>query len=81
MEILTHNSHRVQLQQTHESLAFLRDTIVIADGIHGVIRFDQDHPRSKLILASRQEVAPYLQRFEDIWLERGEPFSPTVLGL
>lgn len=81
IQLLKQHSHAVQVQQTHESLAPLRDTIVIADGVHGVIRFDQDHRRSKLILASKQDVAPYLQRFEDIWLEGGDPFSPTLLGL
>lgn len=81
INLLNHHGHAVHVQQTHESLAPLRDTLVIADGIHAVIRFDQDHPRSKLLLASKPEVAPYLQRFEDIWLEGGEPFSPTQLGL
>ncbi|MGB4468039.1 MAG: hypothetical protein WBH99_06330 [Azovibrio sp.] len=81
IQLLTHHSHAVQVQQIHENLAHLRETIVISDARHAVIRFDQDSPRSKLILAAPLEVAPYRKRFEDIWREGGEAFSPTQLGL
>lgn len=74
-------SHVVQIQQVPEHLYRLRDSLVIADSLHVLARFDQDHPRSKLIVFDKQESAPYCKRFEDIWNEGGYPFSPTTLGL
>lgn len=81
LQLLQHYGHALILQQTPEHLVSLRDTLVIADACHAVIRFDRDHPRSKSILACAEAVQPYQQRFDDIWREGGYRFSPTVLGL
>lgn len=74
-------SHVVQIQQVPEHLYRLRDSLVIADSLHVLTRFDQDHPRSKLIVFDKQEAAPYCRRFEEIWNEGGYSFSATTLGL
>ncbi len=81
IHLLSRHGHAVQIQQIPDNLAHLRDTLVISDACHAVVRFDQDHPRSKLILASPEATTPYQQRFDDIWSEGGTPFSPTILGL
>lgn len=74
-------SHVVQIQQVPEHLYRLRDTLVIADSLHVLTRFDQDHSRSKLIVFDKQESGPYCRRFEEIWNEGGYSFSATTLGL
>lgn len=81
IQLLETHSHAVHVQQIPDSLQHLRDTLVIADASHALIRFDQDHPRSKLILADQAATAPYAQRFEAIWSEGGYAFSPNTLGL
>ncbi|WP_303786802.1 hypothetical protein [Azovibrio restrictus] len=81
IQLLGRYGHRVHLQQIPDNLAHLRDTLVISDARHALIRFDQDHPRGKLILAEPEKIIVYRQRFDDIWNEGGTPFSPAPLGL
>lgn len=81
VQLLGRYGHMVHVQQIPDNLAHLRDTLVISDARHAVIRFDQEHPRSKLILADPEEIIAYRLRFDDIWNEGGTPFSPAPLGL
>ncbi|MDD3484398.1 hypothetical protein [Azovibrio restrictus] len=81
IQLLQTHGHAVHVQQIPDSLLQLRDTLIIGDQEHALVRFDQDHPRAKLIIADKKESSPYLQRFEDIWQEGGTPFTPTPLGL
>jgi hypothetical protein len=79
--LMTSFNHRMAVQQSGDSLASLRDAMVLADGSHGLIRFDRDNPRSKLLIAETEELSPYCKRFEDIWLEAGTPITATTTGL
>jgi hypothetical protein len=73
--------HRAAAQQTPEHLSQLRDSMVLVDGCHGLIRFDRDQPRSKLLIDAPEAIRPYWQRFDALWNEGGEPVSPVTLGL
>jgi len=81
MNLIGEFSHCLSVQQTPEQLAHLRDTMILVDDKHGLIRFERDQPRSKLLLDESDELKPYIARFEDIWSEGGESVSATTLGL
>ena len=79
--LLTTYSHNSAAQQTPEHLGHLRDSMILVDDAHALIRFDWEHPRSKLLIDEPGEVMPYRRRFAQIWAEGGIPASPTTLGL
>lgn len=81
MGLLSTYSHLAQGQYTPPQLAHLRDSMLLIDSKHALIRFDQDQPRSKLLLDEPAELRPYLLRFGEIWSEGGEPIRNTVMGL
>ncbi|MDR2165262.1 MAG: hypothetical protein LBO79_06505 [Zoogloeaceae bacterium] len=81
VELFKHYSHTFQILQVHAGLENVRDTLVIADRAHVVIRPELAQPRSTHILDDPVETAPWLKRFEAVWAEGGIPFSPTTLGL
>ena len=79
--LLATHSHNSAVQQTPEQLSHLRDSMVLVDDAHALIRFDRDQPRSKLLLDEPEEVMPYRRRFEELWAEGGTPVGATTLGL
>lgn len=79
--LLSTYSHQAMAQQTPEQIAHLRDSMILVDGRHALIRFDRDQARSKLLIDEADELRPYLTRFEEIWAEGGESVSSTTLGL
>lgn len=79
--LLTTYSHRVLAQQTSEQLAHLRDSMILVDDKHALIRFDRDQARSKLLIDEADEVRSYLIRFAEILSEGGEPIATSTLGL
>ena len=79
--LLTTYSHNSAVQQTPEQLSHLRDSMILVDDAHALIRFDRDQPRSKLLIDEPEEVMPYRRRFEEIWAEGGTPVGTTTLGL
>jgi len=79
--LLTDYSHNSAAQQTPEQLGHLRDSMILVDDAHALIRFDRDQPRCKLLIDEIDEVTPYRRRFEEIWAEGGIPVSATTLGL
>lgn len=81
MSLLTTYQHALEVHLAAESLASLRDAMVLVDRRHGLIRFDRDHPRAKLLTAEVAEILPYCKRFEEIWAEGGSSVSPTTPGL
>jgi hypothetical protein len=81
LKLLSNFGHNTAVQQTPEQLAHLRDSILLADDRHGLIRFDRDQPRSKLLIDEPDEVLTYRKRFDSIWAEGGIPITPTTLGL
>lgn len=81
LKLLGLYSHRAAAQQTPEQLNHLRDGMILVDGKHGLIRFDREQPRSKLLIDEAEALRPYAQRFAEIWSEGGDPVSATTLGL
>lgn len=81
MRLFETHAHHFSLLQAPDSLAELRDTMMIADGRHALVRFHRDQPRGKLIEDDANEVHPYAMRFSDIINEGGHPLSPRVAGL
>ncbi|MDR3352248.1 MAG: hypothetical protein LBO00_04400 [Zoogloeaceae bacterium] len=81
LELLKSNSAALQIQQVHRNLHILRDTLVVADGAHALVRFDFGQPRAKLILDDKEEIIPYQKRFDAIWKDGGRPFTATTAGL
>lgn len=81
LTVFASHAHAMAVQQTPEHLAGLRDSMILVDGRHGLIRFDQEQPRSKLLIDEFDELQPYRKRFDDIWNEGGIPVSPSTLGL
>lgn len=81
MRLLANYAHCMTIQQTPDHLAHLHDSMILVDGRHGLIRFEQEQPRSKLLIDESDELLPYLQRFDEIWNEGGIPLSITQLGL
>lgn len=81
LQLLTDYSHCMTVQQTPEHLGHLRDVMILVDGCHGLIRFERDHPRSKLLIGENEELLPYERRFNEIWSEGGTALSITTLGL
>lgn len=72
---------RLSVVQCPEHLRALDDSLVIVDHMHALIRFHRDHARSRVIVGDATACAPYVQRFNDIVNEGGEPISATTLGL
>ena len=81
MDLLRTYHHTMAVHRCSDQLAGLRDTMLLVDGKHGLIRFDREQPRSKLLVDETEELLPYLNRFEEIWSEGGTPVSATTLGL
>jgi hypothetical protein len=81
VQLMKYHGHLMEARQIPDTLQRLRDSLVIVDQRCALVRFDWEHPRSRLILEDDVETAPYLKRFEAIWAEGGHVFSPTPLGL
>ena len=78
---LTTFGHRASAHETPPQLAHLRDSMILVDDKHALIRFERDMPRSKLLIDEIDEIRPYLARFREIWSEGGENITSTALGL
>lgn len=81
LHLLATYSHVAGARQTPPQLADLRDSLVLLDERHALIRFERDLPRGKLLIDEPDEVRSYLRRFDEIWNEGGESVAATTLGL
>ena len=81
LRLLATFGHQASVVRTSERLASLRDSMVLADGRHGVVRFDHDHARGKIVTDDEAEISPYQRRFNEILADGGEPVPTSVLGL
>ncbi|RTL25977.1 MAG: hypothetical protein EKK49_19025 [Rhodocyclaceae bacterium] len=71
----------IEFRQSPENLRHLADCLFLVDGRHGVIRFHVDHARGKQVLHDPAELAPRMQRFEDLWEVSAPCLWATQLGL
>ena len=81
IQLLAPYAHIITIQETSPQLNSLRDSMVLVDGQHGLIRFDREQARSKLLIDEANELRPYLLRFDELWKEPGDVVSATNLGL
>jgi hypothetical protein len=81
IQLLATYAHIITIQETSQQLSSLRDSMVLVDGQQGLIRFDREQARSKLLLDEATELRPYLLRFDELWREPGDVVSATNLGL
>lgn len=81
MQLLSRHSDRMQVTETSDNLAHRRDSMILADRKHGLIRFEQDLARCKLVTQDEEGMASYRLQFQEIWQEGGTPISATMLGL
>jgi hypothetical protein len=59
----------------------LKDSLLIADACHALVRFDTDQARSKAIFGDEAMCRPYALRFSEIVRDAPPPLSATTLGL
>ncbi|RIX46977.1 MAG: hypothetical protein D3M94_09780 [Rhodocyclales bacterium GT-UBC] len=81
INLLNTYGHVFAMQQTAPELSHLRDAMIIVDDQHALIRFEQNLPRSKLLINENDEVRPYGARFDEIWDQGGDMIHANVLGL
>ena len=81
IQLLAMHAHIITIQETSPQLNNLRDSMVLIDDQHGLIRFDREQARSKLLIDEANELRPYLLRFDELWKEPGDVVSATNLGL
>ena len=81
IKLLSDFSHLATAQQSPPHLAHLRDSMLIVDDKHALIRFERDFPRSKLLIDEAEELKPYRIRFAEFFAENGELIGKTTLGL
>ncbi|QRM20389.1 hypothetical protein GBK02_13815 [Dechloromonas sp. TW-R-39-2] len=81
LNLLTVYNHKTKARQTPPTLAHLRDSMILIDGKHGLIRFDREQPRSKLLIEEAGELRPYYHRFQEIIDQSGETIGSGTLGL
>jgi len=73
--------HLFVIIKLSERLQHLPDSMLIADQHSALICFQHGLARSKLLCDEPVAIAPYLNRFAEIWAEGGERFTPNAPGL
>ena len=81
VNLLSTCAHLAKVQETAPQLAHLRDSMILVDDKHALVRFEQDLPRSNLLIDETDEVRSSLTRFNEIWSEGGDSVSSITLGL
>jgi len=81
INLLSQFGHLAIAQQSPPDLAHLRDSMLIIDDKHALIRFERELPRSKLLIDEADELKPYANRFSELLSAGGEPVGTTTLGL
>lgn len=81
LRLLESHGHQFSLLEADEKLAHLSDSLLVADGVHALVRFHRDQPRGKLLEDEADEVRPYERKFQSIVDEGATPLSPRVAGL
>lgn len=67
MRLLDKHPQTIQIRLIPESLHHLADSHLLADRKHGTRRFHRDFPRGSLLVENPDEIAPWWDRFDQIW--------------
>ena len=81
MKLLADYPQHMSVIECAPHLAPLNSSLCLADDRHALVRIHQDHARARLIVDGARDCTLYLQQFETILDEGGEPMSATTLGL
>jgi hypothetical protein len=81
LRLLRDHRHRIECRQTPRALRLRTDSFAIADDRHIVRRFHSEHMRGSTSADSPQELEPYRELFEAIWIECLPALYPDVTGL
>ena len=81
MKLLGDYPQQMNVIECPPHLVSVSNSLCLADDRNALVRIDQNHARARLILDNAPDCAPYLQQFEAILNEGGEPISATTLGL
>jgi hypothetical protein len=71
----------VEVRESPAALKHIADSFLIADEVHGVIRFHRDHARGKMLQNAGDDIRPWWQRFDELWRSGSSCLSPTQAGL
>jgi hypothetical protein len=74
-------SNSIEVRESAAHFKHIADCFLIADGEHAAIRFHRDHARGKLLQHAPEQVRPWSQRFDELWMSAVPCMSPTKLGL
>lgn len=81
MNLLSTHSPALRILQAPAHLETLRDSLLIADDEHVLVRFHHRQARARVIVDDIGESAPYVQRFAEILAEGGDLIGTSTLGL
>lgn len=73
--------HAVDIRESAAEYKHIAECFVLADEMHGAVRFHRDHARGKLLLDIPASVCLYLQHFDELWASATPCLSATTLGL
>lgn len=79
LNLIRSHGHQIEVRQTPDHLRQLADRFVLADELHGTIRFHADHARGKLVSDDDIEIHPLWRRFDDLW-EESLVCTPSTAG-
>ena len=79
LNLIRSNGHQIEIRQTPDHLRQLADCFVLADELHGAIRFHADHARGKAVGDDSIEIHAYWHRFDDLW-EESQACTPSAAG-
>lgn len=81
MALLRNHPHQMSIVECPLHLASANNSLCLADDRHALVRIHHDQARARLVIDSAPDCSIYLQQFEAIADEGGEPISVTTLGL
>ena len=79
LNLIRSHGHQIEIRQTPDHLRQLADRFILADKLHGVIRFHADHARGKMFDDESIEIHPFWQRFDILW-DESQICTPSAAG-
>ncbi|CAG4882974.1 conserved protein of unknown function [Georgfuchsia toluolica] len=71
----------IEVRESSAEFKHVADCFLLADGIHGAIRFHRNHARGKMLRNAADGIHPWWQRFEELWRSATPCLAPTQIGL
>ncbi|MFY9327567.1 MAG: hypothetical protein WAO76_06040 [Georgfuchsia sp.] len=71
----------IEVRESSAEFKHIADCFLLADEMHGAIRFHRDHARGKLLQNAADGIRPWWQRFDELWRSATPCLAPTRIGL